>query len=764
MAKTYTFKNPGFAGVGAKEFKRSVPEENKLWKSGNQIYQLSGGQASKFDPRAYAIEKTGRESAGSLQEGYDLLGIDQSKIPEFNLGDVGQYVKNEYNPNIGWINAGNTFQTQKMTAEQLQKSYGTYGGESAPGASSERDLGPGEAPKLVTGAGGPVDAGGQPIADPAAQAGGVSGTKYIRPDGQVMTPANAEEEANFKKLGWQTQGGTTEAQPGSGERLLGPSEFESLRTSLGVGEGNFDQFFRRDEKGNIYLKGEAGVATGASGGPTGAGTPQDGTGTPPSGERRLGPSEFVSLRKELGVGPENFDQFFRRDEQGNIFLKKQAGGATGGVGTGVGRPTDGRIYPADRPPEGYRHVFDENGNRSTVKIDEDGTITSPDGAGAVADGQPNDFTQFYEKQQQDSEKFYTDLLDKIGTQQKEFLQSYMDQPSMVDNLKRLREEQGLPQLEKEIALIDRQVLDTEKLLDKLEGDISKRTAGFPVSESARRRMLALEGKPLTEQINDLVRSRTRLGVGLEQKEKLISNVLNLEQEERERQLEGEKMSLDFGTERLGAVEGLFTQGQERKEQAFTQHMNQVAAEIEADAKLSAEEREFYLEIAKEEEMKRLKLGRYSNDDEVKTKIVTGGGRTLLINTQTGETIKDLGSAYKASGGGGGSGSSGGGGITASSQHLSFDEWLGQVEQEKKINYNIDDPKVKSQLDTGYQAYLNETLQGDIKGLQKLLTTTDKQKMYSQGLDTNKAGDIDTYLRAKGTGSSGGGGGIINPFQ
>lgn len=41
-----------------------------------------------------------------------------------------------------------------------------------------------------------------------------------------------------------------------------------------------------------------------------------------------------------------------------------------------------------------------------------------------------------------------------------------------------------------------------------------------------------------------------------------------------------------------------------------------------------------------------------------TQVVTAGGRSLLIDTQTGETIKDLGGAYKTGGGGGGSRSSG----------------------------------------------------------------------------------------------------------
>ncbi len=40
-------------------------------------------------------------------------------------------------------------------------------------------------------------------------------------------------------------------------------------------------------------------------------------------------------------------------------------------------------------------------------------------------------------------------------------------------------------------------------------------------------------------------------------------------------------------------------------------------------------------------------------EQIETQVVTAGGKSLLINKQTGETIKDLGGAYKASTGGGG---------------------------------------------------------------------------------------------------------------
>lgn len=42
---------------------------------------------------------------------------------------------------------------------------------------------------------------------------------------------------------------------------------------------------------------------------------------------------------------------------------------------------------------------------------------------------------------------------------------------------------------------------------------------------------------------------------------------------------------------------------------------------------------------------------YGKKEELKTQVITANGRSLLVDTQTGETIKDLGSAYKGTGGG-----------------------------------------------------------------------------------------------------------------
>lgn len=120
---------------------------------------------------------------------------------------------------------------------------------------------------------------------------------YSQPSTKQITPVSKVEllsplEPNFSQ-----------------ERLLGPSEFDKLRTQLGVNDSNFDQFFRRDDEGNIFLKG--GVT------PSGV----DMLNLPSTGDRLLGPTEFNQLRKDLGVNESNFDQFFRRDDKGNIYLK-----------------------------------------------------------------------------------------------------------------------------------------------------------------------------------------------------------------------------------------------------------------------------------------------------------------------------------------------------------------------------------------------------------------------------------------------------------
>jgi len=301
----YTFSNPSFNGVSAKQFSFDVPDENKLFKdSGGGINILKGGQRYKFDPSAYynenissGLQMSDLANAGvqrndqlginyktlnikgkqynwgggklydqswnllgdapesndgrsvinniSAAAGYGALpnnqgeiqtaiaqklGIDFNKLPEYNMGDVETYLGDLYSKQ----GTGQPYKPTygQLSADEIKNLYGAGGIMGQAGQATERDLTGAEAPKLITGANGPVLADGTPIkpedyakygitdykippttatapqTPQNAQGAMQTAKQYIRPDGQAMTPENAEQEANFKALGWKEAGAT----------------------------------------------------------------------------------------------------------------------------------------------------------------------------------------------------------------------------------------------------------------------------------------------------------------------------------------------------------------------------------------------------------------------------------------------------------------------------------------------------------------------------------------------------------------------------
>ena len=159
-------------------------------------------------------------------------------------------------------------------------------------------------------------------------------------------------------------------------------------------------------------------------------------------------------------------------------------------------------------------------------------------------------SDFYKQQTQATRDYYDKMLAGLDAQNKAFIQQYMSQPSMADELKLYRDQFGLPKLESLIGNIDEQIINTETLLDNLEGDIQARTKGMPVSESARRRMYALESAPLTKDLKSMLSQREKLSGELTQKEKYVKDLLEMSEKDREKELEMGKMQLEMGKERL----------------------------------------------------------------------------------------------------------------------------------------------------------------------------------------------------------------------
>lgn len=160
-----------------------------------------------------------------------------------------------------------------------------------------------------------------------------------------------------------------------------------------------------------------------------------------------------------------------------------------------------------------------------------------------------------------------------------------------EKYKSLQEETGVKGIQERIGTFDEEINKTTDLLKKLESDITKRAAegGFIQSESQRRRVLGVEQKPLTESLEELTKAR-----GLE-------------------------------TERLGMAQSdLATRFGFAKEEA-TRPLSLLKENISISKDLK--------DLFSPDKAERLD-----------TDIQDVGGRKLLVNKQTGATIKDLGPA------------------------------------------------------------------------------------------------------------------------
>lgn len=100
---------------------------------------------------------------------------------------------------------------------------------------------------------------------------------------------------------------------------------------------------------------------------------------------------------------------------------------------------------------------------------------------------------------------------------------------------------GIPGKRKALTGITQEVLDVEELLDKLEEDVGTRIGGKLVTGAEERRQLAIEGRPLREQMADLMRSEARAGAGLAGARGELATMMGLEEKERA----GAKMGLEL---------------------------------------------------------------------------------------------------------------------------------------------------------------------------------------------------------------------------
>jgi len=166
------------------------------------------------------------------------------------------------------------------------------------------------------------------------------------------------------------------------------------------------------------------------------------------------------------------------------------------------------------------------------------------------------------KKYEETQKTISDSYNQYFTQQQDYLNQLQSQPSVVDQLNKFREQQGLPQMEKELTGIDQTILTTEGLLNNIEADIRKRIEGLPVSEAAARRLTSMEQAPLSKQLSEQLTARQRVAAGLEAKQNTVNQYMTSAQADLSTQKEIAQAKLGVAKEQVGVKADIANSGLE----------------------------------------------------------------------------------------------------------------------------------------------------------------------------------------------------------
>lgn len=123
-----------------------------------------------------------------------------------------------------------------------------------------------------------------------------------------------------------------------------------------------------------------------------------------------------------------------------------------------------------------------------------------------------------------------DLINNLTTQNQSYTDYLKNQPTAAQQYQTYREQLGLPSAEAGLTSTNVQIQKTQGLIDQLEKDISSRISGFggqPITEPQRRRELAVEQKPLAEQLATLGRTAGIQQTGVQSARDQLVQLLSL---------------------------------------------------------------------------------------------------------------------------------------------------------------------------------------------------------------------------------------------
>ncbi len=427
----------------------------------------------------------------------------------------------------------------------------------------------------------------------------------VMPDGTVRVAQEASADTKAVSL------------VGAKDRKLSPEEFTKLRTTLGVSEANFDNYFLR-QGSDIYLKGDPLSAL--------------------NGDKPLSPEQFTRLRTQLGVSPDNFDDFFKK--VGNdIYMKP-------GVMIG-GAP-----------------AFNAGISESTTTFSPD-DLTAPELT--FPDVTPtNDFDAFvkslekmYEMTQSDRQK----ALEEENNQLRENLKTDLAElEKKGDRTLELEGQQGIPEKMKALEELNLQIAQKNSEFNQLITNIEDQPIGMDYIRGQKNR--AIETQAVV--IGSLQAQAAAIKGNLDLAYQLVDRTIDLEFAGVEQRIANAKEMLNLNDESLS---------EEEKKQAFKMEQilsfrSEVIAQQKEERTLN---RDLMLLVAKAGGDPRTIDLQGSYDENLmnaaptllameeaearvgNTVLTTVNGRRVLVDKRDGSIVADVGASAAGRSGGGSSG-------------------------------------------------------------------------------------------------------------
>lgn len=224
----------------------------------------------------------------------------------------------------------------------------------------------------------------------------------------------------------------------------------------------------------------------------------------------------------------------------------------------------------------------------------------------------------------------------LATQKKEeealfgrFETAIAGQEKLPAMYQRISQELGIPGQQEVVGGLRNEILRIEGLLEALPVDVKSRVKGTFTTEAMRRRLEAVETEPLTRGLSTVARAQEKATGTLGELLGGLGTQMGLETTQMEKELLPIKERLDaFGDRAAREITG-YTSANQMELDVLMQKVK-MAQELTRDEQARAHDLSL---LEKQYELEK---------EELKTEVVTAGGRIKLINSKTGATIADLG--------------------------------------------------------------------------------------------------------------------------